>query len=144
MFASSTTITAVDMDFPNRIVFPLLAGKGVENITALAVDPRRTTIFWTDQYSARINMLQMNYGSKAEQKVLLRSGAANCFGLAVDETLGLVYYTGWTRSADSDASSASWISVIAVNGTFMKTVAHSSTTSLLKKPKDIVLLPDIG
>ncbi|KAH7723788.1 low-density lipoprotein receptor-related protein 1 [Aphelenchoides avenae] len=144
VFASSTTITAVDLDYPNRIVFPLLAGKGVENITALAVDPRRTTIFWTDQYSARINMLQMNYGSKAEQKVLLRSGAANCFGLAVDQKLGLLYYTGWTRAADSEASSAAWISVISVNGTFMKTVVHSTSTKALRKPKDIVLVPDIG
>lgn len=77
-------------------------------------------------------------------QVLLRSGAANCFGLAVDEKLGLLYYTGWTRAADSDLSSAAWISVISVNGTFMKTVVHSSSVEALRKPKDIVLVPDIG
>lgn len=90
VFASTSTITAIDINYPNSVVFPLLAGKNEENISALAVDPKTSQIFWADSHSGRIYRLNMTGSSEPE--VLVRSDAHNVHGMAVDSALGREFF----------------------------------------------------
>ena len=136
IFATSTTVTAIEIDRPNAVVFPLLAPKADENISALATDPRKTTIFWSDLFNGRIYKLQMQNSSMTEQEVLLKSGADNCYGLSVDPAQGLLYFTGW-KSVESNNATEAWISVITVDGKYKKTIVSSRSEEKLKKPVQI-------
>ena len=135
IFATSTTVTAIDMDYPNKVVFPLLAPKGDENISALASDPSTTTIYWSDLIAGRIYKLSMGNASTTEQDVLLKSGAQNCYGLAVDSLEGLVYFTGW--KSDVNGTTEGWISVITTDGRFRKTIVSSKSNPQVKKPTQV-------
>ncbi|KAI6181981.1 hypothetical protein M3Y99_01967800 [Aphelenchoides fujianensis] len=93
LLATSNAITAVDSDYPNRVVFPLLSTGPASNITAIGDAP-------------------------------------NCFGIAVDEAEGNVYFSTWDWAAAK-------IRVVS-NGGVVRTLLTSETFPQLKKPKDLV------
>uniref|UniRef100_A0AC34QBW3 Uncharacterized protein n=1 Tax=Panagrolaimus sp. JU765 TaxID=591449 RepID=A0AC34QBW3_9BILA len=126
------------MDRPNAIVFPLLAPKPDESISALAVDPRRSIVFWSDSINGRIYKLEMLKidGKPPEQEILSKSGAENCQGMSVDNVQGLLYYTGWNEP-DSRNITDSWITVMTIDGRFKKTIIDSKNFDKLKKPVQI-------
>uniref|UniRef100_A0A914CDN1 EGF-like domain-containing protein n=1 Tax=Acrobeloides nanus TaxID=290746 RepID=A0A914CDN1_9BILA len=134
VFATTSTITAIDMDYPNKVVFPLLAGKNEENFSALAVDPKTSLLFWADSSSGKIYKLNMT--GSTEPEVLVRSSAPNVYGMAVDSHLGLLYFTSWMKINNFSYSS---ISVVTLDGAFRKTIVDSKSTKELRQPKDLVL-----
>uniref|UniRef100_A0A7E4V9X2 EGF-like domain-containing protein n=1 Tax=Panagrellus redivivus TaxID=6233 RepID=A0A7E4V9X2_PANRE len=136
VFATPTTVTAIETDYPNKIVFPLLAPKGDENISALGVDAKTTTVYWADSFFGRIHRLRLGNVTATEQEVLLKSGADNCFGLAVDAVQGLVYFSGW-REVGENKTTMGWISVVTNNGKYKKTILSSSTSDKLRKPVQV-------
>jgi hypothetical protein len=56
----------------------------------------------------------------------------NCYGITVDNTLGQIYYSGWTPTKSA------WIKVATFDGLLRKTVLSSTDNPSIRKPRDIV------
>ncbi|KAI6192642.1 hypothetical protein M3Y96_01248600 [Aphelenchoides besseyi] len=132
LLATKNTITAIDSDYPNRVVFPILSVVEA-NLTALGVNTIDQTIFWSDNILERLSAFSLKDGTRSEPKVLLKSGAKNCLGIAVDDFLDVVYYTGYDL-----VNQNSWIRVITSSGEFLRTLIDSRSFGQMKKPQGLV------
>ncbi|VDK44235.1 unnamed protein product [Anisakis simplex] len=124
--ATSTAIYAVDIDFPNTAVFPVIAGKDIQNIKAIAVDHQQAAVFWSDDTKKAISKVYLN-GTGGEETIIWK-------GLAVDSETGILYFSTYSF----DGSSAT-ISVATVNGHYRQTLLDSSRMNKLKKPRGLTL-----
>ncbi|KAI6182014.1 Prolow-density lipoprotein receptor-related protein 1 [Aphelenchoides fujianensis] len=130
LLATSNAITAVDSDYPNRVVFPLLSTGPASNITAIGVNAATSTVLWADGVLESINAFSLREGTRTEPRIVVKSDAPNCFGIAVDEAEGNVYFSTWDWAAAK-------IRVVS-NGGVVRTLLTSDTFSQLRKPKDLV------
>lgn len=67
--ATSTAIHAIDIDFPNAAVFPVIAGKDIQNVKAIAADHSKATVFWSDDTKKAISKVYLN-GTGGEETVI--------------------------------------------------------------------------
>lgn len=124
------------------MVFPVLSATR-ENITALGIYEARSIIYWSDNHSNSIFMLQLNDSGQTQPRPFIKLGlsnlitsnirleASNCYGLAVDNALGQVYYSGWNEDR-------AWIKVASWDGEIRRTVISSANNPLVRKPRDLV------
>jgi hypothetical protein len=122
--------------------FPVLS-LSKDNITAIGVYEAKSIVYWADSNSNSIHLLELNGSSRSQPRLFIKSGifkaskiricldATNCHGIAVDNALGQVYYSGWTRIK-------AWIKVASFDGKLRKTVISSTNNPMLKEPQQLV------
>ncbi|KAK0423803.1 hypothetical protein QR680_008338 [Steinernema hermaphroditum] len=133
--ASTEAIYAIDMDIPYNLTFPVIAGKNEDKITAVAADAVNMDLFWVDEFTSSIKKMHMQSGSHKESYAV-RGDVVNCYGLAVDGALGMVYYTGWINSSTEQRA---WITVANSSGSYRQTIIDSRVNKELIQPNDLVL-----
>lgn len=67
--ASRTAIRAFDAQRPGSTVFPVIAGKDVQNIRTIAVDSIGSAVFWSDDTKGAISKVYLN-GTGGEATVV--------------------------------------------------------------------------
>lgn len=57
--------------------------------------------------------------------------ATNCYGISVDNAIGLIFYSGWS------GRNSAFIKVATSDGLFRKTLVTSKENPSLQKPRDL-------
>ncbi|TKR96498.1 hypothetical protein L596_010507 [Steinernema carpocapsae] len=133
--ASTEAIYAIDMDYPHSSVFPVVAGKNEDKITAIAADPVNMDLFWVDEFTSSIKKMHIESGNHRDS-FAVRGDVVNCYGMDVDGRLGVVYYTGWVNTSTDQRA---WIGVANASGSYRQTIIDARTQKDLRQPNDLVL-----